>query len=44
MTDHFAFAFILLAWILIPLVAWLVYWLLKRFRGSKEEGEGEADG
>ena len=44
MTDHFLFAFILLGWVIAPFAAWLVYWLVKRFRGGKEEGEAEAEG
>ena len=44
MTDHFAFAFILLAWVVLPLLAWLVYWVVKRLRGGKTDGEAEAEG
>lgn len=43
MTSHFAFAFVILGYVLLPFVAWLVYWLWKRFKGAKEEGEGEAE-
>jgi hypothetical protein len=43
-TDHFVFALILLGWVVAPFAAWLVYWIVKRLRGSKEaaDGEGEA--
>jgi hypothetical protein len=43
-TNHFVFAFVLLGWVIAPFVAWLIYWVAKRLRGSKEEGEGEAEG
>lgn len=45
MTNHFVTAWVLLAYLLLPLLAYLVYWLYKKFRKGgtgAEPGEGEA--
>lgn len=43
MTGHYAFAIVVLAYLAIPLLAYLVYWLWKLFHrdGKGTEGEGE---
>lgn len=44
MTGHFAYAFIVLGYLLVPVIAYLVYWLWKKFRrgGTAEGEEGES--
>jgi hypothetical protein len=44
LVNKYVLPFVVLAYVILPFVAWLVYWVVKRLRGGKEEGEGEADG
>jgi hypothetical protein len=44
LTGHYAFAFIVLGYLAVPLLAYLVYWLFKKFRRAEPaEGEGEGE-